>query len=110
MQQIWVTLHMSKLHILVVHPNFSRIRQSLLNQTTVCKDAVTNAVKPLTSHESRQSACPDSTRALKKLFQRKPGRFWDNVLHTETIDLSSYELSGITNIKFEFVDLSGEMR
>ena len=80
------------------------VQQSLLNQTTVCKDAVVNAVKPLVSHEVRQPAWPDSTRALKKLFQRKAGRFWDNVLHTETVDLSSYDLPGITDIKFEFVD------
>lgn len=83
---------------------FWRIQQSLMNQTAVCKDAVTNAVKPMVSHEARQPHWPDSTRALKKLFQRKAGRFWDNVLHTETIDLSSYKLPGIDRVKFEFVD------
>ena len=83
---------------------FWRVQRSLLNQTTVCKDAVVNTVKTLVSHEARQPSWPDSTRALKSLLQRKAGRFWDNVLHTEIIDLSSYELPGVGKIKFEFVD------
>ena len=83
---------------------FWRLQGSMLHQTAVSKDAVIHAVKHLVSAEARKPAWPDSTRALKKLLQRKAGRFWDNVLHTETIDLSSYELPGITDIKFEFVD------
>lgn len=83
---------------------FWQVQQSLLNQTAVCKDAVISAVKPLVSHAARQPAWPDSTRGLKRLFQRKAGRFWDNVLHTETIDLSIYKLPGIANVKFEFID------
>ena len=102
MQQKWIE------YVQAAHSccssEFWRIQQTLLNQTTVCKDAVQNAVKAMVSHKARQPAWPNSTRTLKKLLQRKAGRFWDNVLHTETIDLSSYKLPGITNVKFEFVD------
>ena len=85
-------------------PEFWCLQEALLNQTAVCKDSVMHAVKHLVKPQCRQPAWPESTRALKKLIGRKAGLFWDNVLHTHDINLSAYELPGITKIKFEFVD------
>ena len=80
------------------------LQEALLHQTAACKDSVIHAVKSLVKPKCRQPAWPESSRALKKLIKRKAGIFWDNVLHTHDINLSAYELPGITTIKFEFVD------
>jgi len=80
------------------------MQEAVMNQTAVCKDSVMAAVKDLVKQECRQPAWPESSRALRKLIKRKAGLFWDNVLHTHTIDLSGYQLPGVTNVKFEFVD------
>ena len=84
--------------------HFWRLQEALLNQTVACKDKVMSAVKNLVSEKCRQPAWPRSFRTLRRLIQRRAGRFWDNVLHTHTIDLSAFDLPGVTKVDFEFLD------
>ena len=83
---------------------FWRLQEALLKQTVACKDSVMSSVKKLVSDKCRKPAWPRSCRALRRLIQRRAGLFWDNVLHTHTIDLSVYELPGVTKVSFEFLD------
>lgn len=47
---------------------------------------------------------PSSVRSLKDRIKNKAGWFWDNVLHECTIDLRRFELTGVNQIQFTFVD------
>ena len=80
------------------------MQEAVLDQTVACKDSVLHAVKTLVNEKCRKPAWPESYRALRKRIQRKAGLFWDNVLHTCTIDLSAFELPGVTKVSFEFLD------
>jgi hypothetical protein len=47
---------------------------------------------------------PTSIRSLNKRIKTKAGWFWDNVVHSRTIDLSTFKLPGVHKIEFNFVD------
>ena len=95
---LWVHAHSS------CSSQFWRLQEALLNQTVACKDKVMSAVKNLVSEKCRKPAWPRSFRTLRRLIQRRAGLFWDNVLHTHTVDLSAFNLPGVTKVDFEFLD------
>ena len=46
---------------------------------------------------------PSSSRTLHNRIDRK-GEFWSNVTYSYRVDLSGYDVPGVTSVKFTFVD------
>ena len=87
-------------------PEFWQVFKSVLNQSTKCVDDVLKTVRPLvnTVKKPTETRWPCSKRSLRQLIQKNVGGFWGKVTITKTLDLSRFQLPGVTKLKFSFVD------
>ena len=86
--------------------DFWRVFKSVRNQSTKCVDDVLKTVRPLvnTLKKNTGKRWPCSKRSLRQLIRKNVSGFWGKVTITKTLDLSRFQLPGVTKIKFSFVD------
>ena len=99
MQHAWLT------HVTTVsecYPQqFWRFFGAVYEETVTTQDKVFKALKDVVPVGERK--WPTSVRQLRSVTRKNAGDFWDNVLHTVRIDLSSYQIR-CKYVEFTFVD------
>ena len=89
-------------------PDFWQLYRSVRHQNALHGDAVLSQVLKIIRRKHKdfpeERAWPTSSKSLRAMVQRKLGVFWDYLIHTHTIDLSKFELPGVSSINFRFVD------
>ena len=83
------------------HPEFWKLHQALHGETTACRDAVLNVVRKMVPSAG---GWPGSSRSLRDRVRRHAGSFWPHVVQTHRIDLSEFDLPGLSSVEFSFVD------
>ena len=78
--------------------------KSVRAATVQIQDKVLSTVKDLLPKSPNSGSWPRCNRTLRQKINRKAGEFWSNVQYTHTIDLSQFNLPGVTGVKFTFVD------
>ena len=84
-------------------PNFWKLFKSIRKLKVTDRDTVLSTVKDLVQ-PAVSGRWPRTNRTLRNLISRKAGNFWDNVVYTHKIDLTSFKIPGCESVQFTFVD------
>ena len=86
-------------------PVYWKLQEALLLQTSKCRDDVMTVVREIVDARCvGNRSWPKTTRALKQHLQSKLGNFVDNIMFSTKIDLRRYNLPGINEVTFEYLD------
>ena len=85
-------------------PEFWKIFETVRKQSGTCIQAVLAQTHQLLARVGQKRKWPQSGRSLRNLISRKVGNFWDLVSYTCHIDLSCFNLPGVTKVMFRYID------
>ena len=86
-----------------IHDESIVVRDAVMAEA---RDIICESFTDVLPEKSRQIAksWPKSVRNLRARVQRSCGNFWDSVVETHTIDLSSFGLATCKSVQFTFID------